>query len=90
MNLRYDEGTYVIVRPWQGGEWPVGKNVVVQRTDAAGKIETTLKELVMGPDGLELWPRSSDPRFQEPVPYRADDHTVEIIGRVVSSWRSED
>lgn len=90
MNLKYDEGSYVIVRPWQGGPWPVGKNVVVQRTDAAGKIETTLKELVMGERGLELWPRSSDPRFQEAVAFSPTDDTIEIIGRVVSSWRAED
>lgn len=90
MNLRYPEGTYVIARKWEGGDWPVGKNVIVQRTDGGGKVETTLKELVMGEDGLELWPRSSDPRFQEPVMYKADDATVEIIGRVISSYRVED
>lgn len=90
MNLRYEEGTCVIVRPWLGGPWPVGKNVVVQRTDAAGKVETTLKELVMGEAGLELWPRSSDPRFQEPIQFQTGDDTVEIVGRVVSTWRSEE
>lgn len=90
MNLRYEEGTCVIVRPWAGGPWPVGKRVVVQRTDSSGKVETTLKELVAGDDGLELWPRSSDQRFQDPIPFKNGDDVVQIIGQVVSTWRSED
>lgn len=90
MNLKYEEGSYVVVRPWEGGPWPVGKTVVVQRTDTTGKVETTLKQLQAGENGLELWPRSSDPRFQEAVPFRNGDDTVEIVGRVIASWRDED
>lgn len=90
MNLRYPDGSHVIARRWNGGSWPIGKNVIVQRTDAGNKVETTLKELVQGAGGLELWPRSTDPRHQTPVSYDEKDATVEIIGLVFASYRSEE
>lgn len=89
MNEIYPDGSYVVARMFEGGPWPVGKRVVVQRTDAAGKVETTLKELVRGKSGLELWPRSNDERHQTPIPYDEHDAMVEIIGLVVSSYRPE-
>lgn len=86
MNEFYADGAYVIARKWGGGDLPVGRHVIVQREQPSGLYETTLKELVQRDDGgLELWPRSTDPRHQSPVRY--DEHenaTVKIIGRVIA------
>lgn len=43
-------------------------HVVVQRIRADGKIEATVKELKIDDAGKAwLWPRSTDPRFQQPL-----------------------
>lgn len=89
MNELYPDGSYVVARMFEGGPWPIGKRVVVQRTDSAGKVETTLKELARGKGGLELWPRSTDERHQAPIALNEADDTIEIIGLVVSSYRPE-
>jgi SOS-response transcriptional repressor LexA len=80
MNLMYPDGSFVVVRPFQGGALPIGK-----------RVEMTVKELTQLPNGaLQLWPRSSDPRFQSAVPYEAEDSTVEIIGRVIATLGFEE
>jgi SOS-response transcriptional repressor LexA len=90
MNLMYPDGSFVVVRPFQGGALPIGKRVVVRRV-RDGLHEMTVKELTQLPTGeLELWPRSSDPRFQVAVPYEAEDSTVEIIGRVIATLGFEE
>lgn len=65
-----------------------GDHVVVRRRKGL-LVETTLKEVVQELDGVALWPRSNDPRFQEPVrlsSVRDADEGPEIIGVVVSSY----
>jgi len=92
MNLRYPEGTIVIVLPWHGGPLPFGRRVIVERVRADGLVETTIKEMVKAADGSpELWPRSSHPAHQKPIPLdTADGITVRLIGVVKSSYIPEE
>jgi phage repressor protein C with HTH and peptisase S24 domain len=91
MNRYYEDGSFVIVQPWHGGPMPVGKRVVVRRARRDGLYEMTVKELVQGSNGLELWPRSDDPRHQTPVPFEGDEAiTVELVGRVIAKVSYED
>lgn len=87
MDRKYPDGSYVIVQPWHGGPLPVGKRVVIERSRPDGLVETTVKELVQSPGGeLELWPRSSHPNHQTPIPYKdIEGVTVTLIGVVVAS-----
>jgi SOS-response transcriptional repressor LexA len=100
MNLRYTEGTVLTVMPLTKypQELKNGDNVVVHR-NRAGIVEATVKELVMSGGGdMELWPRSSNPKFQEPVSFhgpapkkgrKSDVETVEIIAVVIGSYQME-
>lgn len=75
MDKRYPEGSMVVCVPlWRVGRQPRnGEDVVVERHDATGKVEATVKELEIKPDGkLLLWPRSSHPRYQTPFELPAD------------------
>lgn len=88
MNLHYPEGTRVVVCPVAQIGVREGDHVVVRRR-RGGLVETTLKEVVQTREGIELWPRSSDPRFQEPVRLavnREADEGPEIIAVVVSAY----
>lgn len=88
MDQLYPIGSYVVVLPWRGGPLPYGKRVIVER-ERGGLRETTVKELVRGPTGEpELWPRSSHPAHQTPIPYREDD-TLHLVAVVTSSIRPE-
>jgi Predicted transcriptional regulators len=63
--------------------------VVVTRTRAQGAfIERSLKQVVITPFGIELWPRSHNPRWDQPLNYTAgaedhDDTVVQIVGKVI-------
>ena len=65
-----------------------GDIVVVER-HRAGELERTIKEYREGAGGPELWPRSSNPDYQEPIRIDApeDGTTVEIVGFVVGYYR---
>lgn len=86
MNVFYADGSYVIAQPWMGGAMPVGKHVIVERERPDGLVETTIKEMRRGQTGeLELWPRSTNPAHQTPIPYdQADEVLVRVIG--VVTW----
>lgn len=91
MDLEYPDGSIVIcVRAVQSGVCE-GDHVVLRRRDITGKVETTLKEVVVNGSQVEFWPRSSDPRYQSPfVPPPANDHTDEeweVVGVVISIYR---
>lgn len=66
-----------------------GMVVEVTRTrDGGGLREITLKEVEIGPDGMLLWPRSSNPKWKDPV--RLDDGgegdlEVQITGLLLQS-----
>lgn len=89
MDLLYPDGSFVVVQPWHGGPLPFGKRVIVER-DRDGLVETTVKELVRGPEGEpELWPRSSHPAHQKPVPYKEEEVTLRLVGIVIWSMRPD-
>lgn len=60
--------------------------VVIRRFDSEGKAETSLKQVRQGPAGIEFWPLSTQPEFQDPfIPEARDDAQQEgweIIGVV--------
>ena len=68
-----------------------GMVVEVQRTRIQGRErELTLKELEVTPDGLLLWPRSSNPLWREPLALTdgdEEDVTVEITGLMTALVR---
>lgn len=66
---RLFDGDYVICVPYFMARASLqdGDTVVVERR-RAGTIERTVKELAVKPNGeCLLWPRSDDPRFQQPL-----------------------
>lgn len=89
--LRIFDGDYVICVPYfDARRWPAQDDVVVVERRRGVTIERTVKQLVLTADGCELWPRSTDPRYQEPIPVsrtgegeEPDGTTVEIIGLVI-------
>lgn len=88
MDRYYQEGTMAIICPAAEIGVRDGDHVVVRRRKGM-LTETTLKEVVQEPGGIALWPRSNDPRFQEPIrlsSVRDADEGPEIIGVVVSSY----
>ena len=81
MNRIYPDGTTVYVASTSSYRGPVDKDrVMVVRTSAAGLVEVTLKEYILGEDGKRwLWPRSYDPEFQAPLPYVEGSSGEDII-----------
>lgn len=88
-DLVYPDGTRIICIPAGDGGIREGDFVVVRRRRGAF-AETTLKQIQIGEDGgVELWPRSSDPAFQEPIRIKAardPDDSPEIIAVVVGRY----
>ena len=68
-----------------------GDVVEVERTRFQGReVELTLKQVEVTEGGVLLWPRSTSPRWQEPIPYAEgdeDDVQVRIRGWVITSLR---
>lgn len=68
-----------------------GDIVEVERVRRGGGLrELTIKQVEVTPDGVLLWPRSTDPRFQQPLGLTdgADDvDEVRIRGLVVTTVR---
>lgn len=88
MDRYYPDGSAVVVCPTAEAGIREGDHVVVRiwRGDLA---ETTLKEVVVAPGGVELWPRSTDQAYQTPIKLRTvrdSDEGPEIIGVVVGSF----
>lgn len=72
----------------QNGHWVV----VERRRDQGAVRERTIKQIETMPDGqVLLWPRSSNPKWREPVSptdgaRNADDTEVEIVGLVIGAY----
>jgi SOS-response transcriptional repressor LexA len=68
-----------------------GMIVEVTRTRDGGALrEITLKEVEVSPKGVILWPRSTNPRWKDPVRLNDDsglDITVEVTGVLVATTR---
>jgi hypothetical protein len=89
MDMVYPPGRYVVIaHPAEAG-LRSGDHVVVER-QRADLVEVTLKEFVIEEDGrAALWPRSSDPRYQEPIYLQGEEHdqtAPQIIGVVVADY----
>jgi transcriptional regulator with XRE-family HTH domain len=88
-NRYYPEGSRVICAvPHEAGVRE-GDFVVAQR-QRGDLFETTLKQVQLGSDGgIELWPRSTHPDFQEPIIVRKlveAQEGVSIIGVVIAKY----
>lgn len=70
------------------GDW-----VIVERRRAGGHLhERSVKQVSKSPVGVELWPRSTNPRWSEPLDLAGGaegDETieVEIVGLVIGTYR---
>jgi transcriptional regulator with XRE-family HTH domain len=67
--------------------------VVVERTRAQGSlIERSLKQVTTTAEGLELWPRSHNKRWDKPLTLSAgdglDDEVVQVVGLVIRAYMS--
>ena len=91
---RIFDGDYVICVPyWIARVAPTPGDLVVVERKRGTMFERTLKELQLNGDEFELWPRSTDNRFQTPIRVKknhdfveSDGTTVEIVGLVVASY----
>lgn len=91
---RIFDGDYVICVPyWIARVAPTPGDLVVVERKRGTMFERTLKELQLNGDEFELWPRSSDSRFQTPLRVKknhdfeeSDGTTVEIVGLVIASY----
>jgi len=92
--VRIFDGDYVICVPyWIARAAPTPGDLVVVERKRGTMFERTLKELQMSDDEFELWPRSTDSRFQTPIRVKRnhdfvenDGTTVEIAGLVIASY----
>lgn len=89
---RIHHGDYVICVPYfEARMQPETGDIVVVERRRGHLIERSCKELQVIGDGYELWPRSTDARFQDPIRIKnrkdnsADDGTeIEIVGLVIA------
>lgn len=70
-----------------------GDRVIVERTMNGGAlVERTVKEVALTPNGgVELWPRSHNPRWSTPIPLIDAENfsegvQVQIVGRVFRAY----
>lgn len=97
MNELYPEGTILVcIGILDYARDPTsGKKVIVQCRRSDGRIEATVKELRQDAAGKYwLWPRSSDPAFQQPWPIPKpndfdDNDDIRIMAVVIGSYRPE-
>lgn len=83
-------GDYVICVPYYDARPSIqrGDIVVIERSNGQ-MTERTIKEIQIGDQCWELWPRSNDPNYQKPLKMPFDDGTaddgtsVEIVGLVI-------
>lgn len=84
MNKLIADGEYALcVDALDAGYVPRDGDIVVavRRRAQSGVTETTLKQFVMNGRRAELWPRSTDPKFQKPLTLgEGGAEEVQIIG----------
>lgn len=97
MNRIYPPGTVVVWAPmWQlqerGEGLRDGGRYIVRAHRKDGAVETTLKTFRRGTVGAPwLMPESDDPAYAAPIRYNeAETDSIEIVGRVVASFRPEE
>lgn len=93
MNRRYPDGTVLVFVEFaaRGEELIEGKRYHVERTDAAGQVESTVKTLRQDDKGRWwAWPESDDPEYQAPLAINGNHgETITIKGRVVYALLEE-
>jgi hypothetical protein len=100
MNRLFPEGTVLICvginELPSNFTFQTGDKVIVRRRAQSGLLEATVKEYVVESNGsVFLWPRSTDPHFQQPWPLpvasslEEEKDELQIIGLVIGSTRSE-
>jgi len=65
-------------------------DIVVAERRRGGACERTIKRVRLGARGAELWPDSTDPEHQSPIPLAPEDETeseVTVIGFVIGAYR---
>lgn len=88
MNRHYQDGDLIYCVPLDRANLRDGCHVHVERTDADGRVESTLKVYRATPKRIELHPDSTDPRFQTAIPYEdKPGASVVIKGVVIGSFR---
>lgn len=93
---RIFDGDFVVCVPyWRARSALTAGDLVVVERRRGPVFERTIKELVIQPKQYELWPRSTDPRFQQPIIIpkgdpmaEADGTVVEVVGLVIASYVS--
>jgi len=97
MNLFAPEGSlvHVVSMIGSGAQPRQDALVIVERIRAGGHLrERTIKQVNITPGGLlELWPRSTNPKWSEPLKVHEDTDTpeavtVEIVGLVIGRYQS--
>lgn len=92
VDLFYPEGSFVhVVDAIAIGYAPRHEDFVVveRKREQGGLIERSLKQIAIARRKVELWPRSRNPKFQEPLNFRDsgdDDTTVEIAALVLGGY----
>jgi len=92
--LRILDGDYVIAVPyWMARQSLADGDVVVIERRRGQLLERTCKQIVVRPDVVELWPRSTDIRYQTPIVVplshdmeEPDGTTIEVVGLVVGRF----
>lgn len=90
---RICSGDFVICVPYYDARPSIqrGDIVVIERTNGH-LTERTIKEVQIGEQCWELWPRSTDPNYQTPirVPFEdgtaEDGTTIEVVGLVIGLY----
>ncbi len=92
MDKVFPEGQFIVCAVWAD----VGRNVrhndlvVVHRFDAAGKTESTVKRAKLTKGKMQLWPESTNPKWQLPIEFPthegADNEEVIIKGLVIGRY----
>ena len=97
--LLYPAGTILIVVSPDRVRTPLaaGDRVILQRVHDK-KVEVSVREIQVSRDGAYAWPRSSDPKHQQPMyvpwpyrhaPWRTHQEIVRIVGVVLSAISHE-
>jgi SOS-response transcriptional repressor LexA len=92
--LRFHDGDFIICVPyWMFRNVLRDGDIVVVERRRGHLTERTCKQLVLTEAAYELWPRSTDPRYQTPIvipiasDWHEDDETVvEITGLVIGRY----
>jgi SOS-response transcriptional repressor LexA len=93
--LKIEDGDFVITVPyWVARTAPSDGDVVIVQRHRGQLVESTCKQVEVTPATVELWPRSTDKRFQSPYIFKIEDRSlsvegesVEIIGLVIGKFR---